>query len=73
MDDEKKSITERIADTVKNIVEITAEATAQTFKAPEPKPEPPEETAEHIYVPKPQTRLLPLPRSPSPSRPSLHR
>jgi hypothetical protein len=48
---EKKSITERIADTVKNIAEITAEATAQTFKAPEPKPEPTEETAEHVYVP----------------------
>ena len=72
MDDEKKSITERIADTVKNIVEITAEATAQTFKAPEPKPELTEETAEHVYVPEATDAVAaPAPLTP-PSRPSLH-
>jgi hypothetical protein len=55
MDDEKengeKSITERISDTVKNIVDATSEATMNAFKTEEPKPGPAKETREQVYVP----------------------
>ena len=55
MDDEKengeKSITERISDTVKNIVDTTSEAAMNALKTEEPKPGPAKETRGQVYVP----------------------